>query len=408
MKNVIKLIALSAVSVILINVSFVFAQDWPQWRGVNRDGKIIGFEVPEKWPAELTHKWKVTVGTGDATPSLVDGRLYVFTRQDEDEIIRCIDAENGEELWRNSYSAQSVTGPARSHPGPRSSPTVTDGMVITLGVGSVLSCLDKATGEVVWRNDEFSEIVPAYFTGMSPIVINGMCIAHLGGKDKAAIVAFDLATGTEKWRWIGDGPAYGSPVLLSIEGNEQVISQTDKNLVSLSAADGKLLWQIPTPPQRRFYNSASPVIDGQTVIYTGHGLGTKAVTVQKVDDNFNVRELWSNEELGTAYNTPVLKGGVLYGLSNRGRLYCMNAGTGEINWTDGASHKNFGAILDAGSVIIALPSESKLTVYMHSGTEYQELVSYTVADSPVYAHPVIVGNRIYIKDNDSLAMWIIE
>jgi len=408
MKNVNRLIAVIAGFAIIISVGFAFAQDWPQWRGVNRDGKVTGFKTPAQWPAELTQKWKITVGTGDATPALVDGKLYVFTRQDEDEIIRCLDAESGKELWQTRYTAQSVTGPARSHPGPRSTPTVSDGMVITLGVGNILSCLEKATGKVVWRYEEFSEVVPAYFSGMSPIIVDKMCITHLGGKDNGEVLAFDLATGKEKWKWTGNGPAYASPILLTVEGTKQVVAQTNKNIVSLNVADGRLLWQVPTPPQRRFYNSASPIVDGQTVFYTGHGPVTKAVMIEKEGNGFSVKELWSNEEMGTAYNTPVLKNGLLFGLSNRGRLYCMDAGTGQIAWADDSSHKNFGSILDAGSVMLALPSESELIAFKPSGGEYVELARIKVADTPVYAHPVITGNRIYVKDNETLTLWTIE
>jgi len=408
MRNVNLLIASISGFILLIVAADVFPQDWPQWRGTNRDGKVEEFAAPAKWPTELTQKWKITVGTGDATPALVDGKLYVFTRQDEDEIIRCMDAGTGKELWQDRYRAQAVTGSARTHPGPRSSPTVSDGKVITLGVSGILSCLDRRTGNLVWRHDEFTKAVPQFFTGMSPIIVDKMCIVHLGGKDNGEIVAFDLDTGKEMWKWTGDGPAYGSPILLAVEGTKQVVVQTEINIVSIALADGMLLWQVPAPVQRRFFNSATPIVDGQMVIYSGQGQGTKALTVQKQGNDFTVKELWSNEELGTAYNTPVLKDGFLFGLSDRGRLYCMNADTGQIAWTDDTSHKNFGALLGAGSVILALPSESELIAFMPSSKEYEELARIKVADTPVYAHPVIAGNRIYVKDNETLTMWTID
>ena len=144
------------------------------------------------------------------------------------------------------------------------------------------------------------------------------------------------------------------------------------------------------------------------MIYTGHGLGTKAVKVQKQGDGFTLKELWNNPDLTTAYNTPVLKNGLLFGLSNRGRLFCLNAGTGKTVWTDNTSHKNFGALLDAGSVILTLPSNSGLIAFEPSSKEYVELANIKVAETPVYAHPVIAGNRIYVKDQETLTMWTIE
>ena len=117
-----------------ISASCAFAQDWSQWRGSNRDGKASEFSAPKTWPKELNQKWKVTVGLGDATPALVGNKLFIFARQGDDEVIRCLDAANGKELWQEKYAAQAVSGPASQHSGPRSSPTVADGKIVTLGV----------------------------------------------------------------------------------------------------------------------------------------------------------------------------------------------------------------------------------------------------------------------------------
>ena len=130
------------------------AQDWPQWRGQNREGKAIGFKAPAPWPATLNKQWTTQVGTGDATPALVGDKLYVFTRQGADEVLVCLNANNGKEIWQKKYPAQAVTGAASRHPGPRSSPTVAEGKVLTLGVGGVVTCFDANTGEQLWQKDE--------------------------------------------------------------------------------------------------------------------------------------------------------------------------------------------------------------------------------------------------------------
>src|SRR6266540_5431448 len=141
-------------------VSVVRAQDWPQWRGPNRDAKAAAFNAPKTWPKELTRKWKVTVGLGDATPALVGDRLYVFTRQEANEVISSLDAACGKEGWQDKYEAQGATGPASGHAGPRCSPTVADGKVLTLGVRGTLSCTEAASGKKLWRKDDFSGAAP--------------------------------------------------------------------------------------------------------------------------------------------------------------------------------------------------------------------------------------------------------
>ena len=396
--------------VILLTAGHIFAQDWPQWRGPNRDGKVSGFTAPQKWPDTLTQKWKTTVGLGDATPALVGDKLYVFTRQDANEVTLCMNAGDGKEVWRDKYEAQAVTGAPSRHPGPRSSPAVADGKVVTLGVGGVLSCLDAATGKVVWRKDEFPKVVPQFFTATSPIIVDGMAVAQLGGQGNGAIMAFDLATGNQKWKWAVEGPEYASPVVMTVDGTKQIVTLTENSIVGVGAADGKLLWQLPFVPQRMAYNAATPIVDGQTVIYTGSGRGAKAIKVEKQADAFAAKELWSNPDLAPQFNSPVLKDGLLFGLSNRGNLFCINAQTGQTAWTDATQRDRggFGAIVSAGSVLLALPSSSELTVFKSDGKEYSEVAKYKVSETPIYAHPVIAGNRIFIKDQETVAMWTVE
>ncbi len=410
MKNTNLFSALVVGCMILICATCALAQDWPQWRGANRDGNVASFTVPEKWPTELTEKWTVTVGTGDATPALVGDKVFVFARVGENEVISCLDAGSGKMLWERPYPAQAVTGAASRHPGPRSSPAVADGKIATVGVGGVLYCLDAATGNVAWHADPFPKVVPKFFTSSSPIIVDGMVIAHLGGAGNGAIIAYELATGNEKWRWAGEGPDYASPALLTVEGTKQVVTLTEKSIVGIGASDGKLLWQLPFLPQRRAYNAATPIINGQTVIYTGAARGCKAVKIEKEGDGFVAKELWSNPELAPQFNTPVLKDGLLFGLSDRGNLFCINAETGQTAWTDATSRdrSGFGAIVSAGSVMLALPSSSELIVFKPSGKEFSELARIKVANTPTYAHPLIAGNRIFVKDQDALALLTIE
>jgi outer membrane protein assembly factor BamB len=185
--------------VILAGVGCVSAQDWPQWRGPNRDGKLSGFIAPQNWPKELTQKWKVAVGVGDSSPALVGGKLYTFGRQEANEVIRCIEAVSGKVLWQEIYPAQFVvTGVSARHPGTRSSPVVADGKLCVLGVGGILSCVDAASGKVLWRKQSAADYLDTAYqfeSSMSPLVVDGLCLVYVGGKGQGALVAFDLVTG---------------------------------------------------------------------------------------------------------------------------------------------------------------------------------------------------------------------
>jgi outer membrane protein assembly factor BamB len=392
----------------LICATSTFSQDWPQFRGISRDSRVTGFKAPQRWPQNLSRIWKVNVGFGDATPVLSGNRIYLATRQGSDEVTLCLDAATGKELWKNSYSVAAVTGPSSSHPGPRSTPTLSDGKIVTFGVTGILSCLDAATGKVVWRKENPGNEVPQFFTAMSPLVADGICIAHLGTQNKGEVVALDLSTGAERWKWTGDGPAYASPSLMTIDGRKQVILQTEKNLISINLTDGKLLWQVPTPVQQRFYNCPSPYVNGQIIYYTGQGTGTKAVLVSRDGEKYVTKELWSNPEAGAKWNTPVLKDGFLYGFNDQKRIYCLDASTGKTAWTDNTVNSDFATIIDCGTVIIGLPSTANLLVFKPDNKQYTEIARYKVSETAIYAFPVVAGNMIYIKDAESLILYKLD
>lgn len=383
------------------------AQDWPQWRGANRDGKVMGFTAPVTWPKQLKSQWKVAVGPGDSTPALVGEKLFVFTRDGDEEMVLCFNAADGKEVWRDKYPAPKVTGAAGRHPGPRSSPVVADGKVVTLGVGGTVSCLDTASGKLVWRKDDASGSVPKFFTSMSPLITDGLAIVHIGGEGKGIVIAYELANGNAKWKWAGEGPGYASPVLMTADGVKQVVIETEKSVVGLAVADGKLLWQAAFTPSGMGTNSASPIVDGQTVIVSGQGRGTKAFKIAKEGDAFVAKELWSSKT-GTVFNTPVLKDGKLFGISEGGFLYCMNAADGKDLWTTNDKLDRFGAVIDGGSCLLALSINSQLIVYEPSDKEYKELAKTKVSDKQIYAHPVVAGKRIFVRDTDSLALFTLD
>jgi outer membrane protein assembly factor BamB len=340
----------------------------------------------------------------------VGDKLFVFARQEGNEVTLCLDAATGKEIWRDQYESQGATGASgRAHPGPRSSPTVAEGKVVTLGVRGILSCLEADTGKLVWRKDDFQGSWPQFFTSSSPIVVDGLSIAQLGGDSNGAIVAYELATGNQQWKWTGDGTAYASPVLLTVHDTKVIVTLTEENIVGIGVADGKLLWETPFAGGGRSYNAATPIVEGQTIIYCGSGRGTKAVEIDKQGDQLAAKELWSNADESVQFNTPVLKNGLLFGLSNRGNLFCVNAQSGQTAWTSAIGGRGgFGSVVDAGSVMLALTPSAQLLVFEPTDKGFEQLASYKVTENETYAHPIAAGNGFYIKDQDSVALWTVD
>jgi outer membrane protein assembly factor BamB len=393
---------------VLSSMSCALAQDWPQWLGANRDGQA-DFKTPDKWPEQLTQKWTVSVGIGVATPALVGDKLYVFARADDSEVLRCLNAATGEEIWQDKYAIEGADGPARNYAGPRSSPTVAEGKVVTYGVRGTLSCLDASTGKVLWRKDSVDQNWPRFYTSSSPLVADGMCIALIGGEE-GSITAFDLSNGDVKWEWTGDGAAYASPALVEVNGVKAVVAETDKRIVAVGLADGKLLWEKPfAGSDRRSYNMGTPLFVDGTLYYSGDGRGTTACRLKKGETGFTDTELWINTDDSTKFSTPVFKDDLFFGLSESNQLFCLNTKDGKTVWSqDIDGNRGFGSIVTAGPVAMALTPKGELIVFELDGTGYKQLASYKVAQNDPKAYPVVSDNRIYVKDQDSLVLWTVE
>jgi outer membrane protein assembly factor BamB len=397
------------IGVAALLVSLPLAADWPQWRGPNRDGVTRDFVAPTTWPATLKESWKVTVGEGHSSPVMSEGRVYLLARQGEDEVVLCLEAPTGKQVWRASYPAAYTMNPAAtSHgKGPKSTPIVSGGKLFTFGINGVLSCFDAKSGKLHWRKEfskQYPNTSPLYGTAMSPIVVNGLCIVHVGGHDKGALTAFDTETGAVKWTNAEDGPAYLSPVLATLAGESQLVTYTQSNVVGISATTGKLLWKMANKVPYDV-NSVSPVVYKDLVIFSIHEKGVGAVRLSRQGTQLFAKEVWRNPAYESYMNTPVLAGNRLVGFSHKkkGQFFCLDAESGKMLWESSGRMGENAAILNAGDLFLVLTDEAKLFVLKNDATGFAPVKEYQVANSPTWAHPVLLGNRILVKDKTTLA-----
>jgi outer membrane protein assembly factor BamB len=398
-------------SVIALCPAFCRAQDWPQWRGSNRDGIVVGFSEPKTWPERLVKKWEATVGIGHSSPVVVGPKVYLFARQKEDEVIFCLDLDTGKVLWRDQYAVPYQMNPAATKhgKGPKSTPVVRNGRVYTLGITGILSCYDALSGKLRWRKDfasQFSSTSPYFGTAMSPVIDGGLLIAHVGGHDSGALTAFDAQTGEPRWSWKGDGPGYASPLVVELGGVRQVVTQSQKQLIGVSATDGALLWSIPfTTPYVQ--NIVTPIIYKETLIFSGLNKGVMAIRLIRKGSAWTTEKVWENSEISFYMSTPVLHENLLLGMSNRtkGQFVCLDARTGAQIWAGDSRQGENAAIVKGGEKLFSLTTDAELIVSRITSNGLEPLKRYTVAGSPTWAHPVIVGNRVLIKDESTLALW---
>jgi outer membrane protein assembly factor BamB len=384
--------------------------DYTQWRGANRDGSASSFSAPSSWPETLTQRWKVEVGLGYATPLVVGNRIYVFSRQGDNEAMSALDIATGKQIWQTGYPVRFEMNKAasRHQAGPKSTPVFAAGKLFSIGMTGIVTAFDAATGKQLWQKPG-SDIVPMYTThAFSPVVDGGLVFFHLGGHNQGTLTAFDVNTGMPKWSWNGDGPGYGSPIVVTIDGTRQIIALTQGKLVGLDASAGTLLWERPFV-SANFTNSVTPILHDHTLIVSNGG-PVVAVTVMKRNNQWAVEDAWQNPDVPFRLSNAAVIGDAVYGLSTRnmGQYFAIDVKTGKTLWTSEPRQGSNAALVKAGDIWFSLEDDGELVVARASHTAFEPLRRYKVADTETWAQPTISGNRILVKDISSLALWTLN
>ena len=252
-----------------------------------------------------------------------------------------------------------------------------------------MGCRQRQTGMAEARHGSRDAGTPTH--AFSPIVDGGRVIFHVGGHDKGALTAFDLATGDVRWSWSGDGPGYASPIVAELGGTRQVVTPTQTKIVGVDAATGALLWERPLVHQF-VSNSITPLVSGQTVIVAGTG-PLMAFAVAKRGTQWTTEPLWENADLPLRFSTPVASGNTLIGLSGRnsGQYFAIDASTGKTLWTSDGRQAPHASLARAGDLLFSLESDGELVIVRSSQTAFEPVRRYTVATSETWAQPAISG-----------------
>ena len=384
--------------------------DWTEWRGPNRDGAVTGFSAPATWPERLIQKWKVEVGLGYASPLLVGDRLYLFSRQGEDEVMSALDASSGKTIWQTKYPVSfTMHSAAVKHgPGPKSTPTFAGGKIFAIGMTGVVTAFDAASGRQLWQKPG-SSVVPMYTShAFSPLVNGGVVIFHVGGHNEGALTAYDVNTGDVKWAWKGDGPGYGSPILADIDGTRQLVTITQAKMIGVDPTSGALLWERPFV-SANFTNAPTPILYGQTLIASNGG-PTTGITVSKQNNQWTTQVAWENPDIPYRFSNPIIVRDALFGLTtkNSGQYFAADPKTGKTTWTSEPRQAGNAAILHSGDVVFSLQDDGELVIFRSTPAGMEQVHRYKVADSETWTQPTLSGNRIFVKDVSNLTLWTLN
>lgn len=384
---------------------------WAEWRGPARDGVVPAAAVPAAWPEALTEAWAVEAGEGYSTPVVGDGRVFVHMRRDPEEMVLALDLATGTPLWADWWEAPFTKNPYATSmaKGPNATPLLADGRLYTLGVSAVLTAHDAATGKVLWRHDYSKDIDSSKLfcgTAMSPILVDGAILVHIGDDRGGVFRAFDAVTGAIKWEQAGPGPGYASPVLATIDGEKQIVTMTDKSVVGVSTSTGAILWSSPFPDEWN-ENIVTPVVSGDMIVVSGTRKGTYGLKVGRDAGAWTVVEAWHSPETAMYMSSPVLHDGMLYGFSSRrkGQFFALDPATGKTRWmTEGRDAGNAHMVV-AGGHIVAQLETGEMIVAPASDDGFTVARRYATGKSATYTHPVFTSGGVLVRDATHLRFW---
>lgn len=377
--------------------------DWPQWRGIHRDGTSAEHGLVEHWPdAGPRIEWRTTVGAGYSGVAVSDGRLYTLGDLDGVQYLFCLDALTGKESWRHEL------GPPFRHPygdGPRSTPLVDGDVVFAVGTQGTLLAANRATGETVWRHDlvrAFDARLPSYGFSSSPLVLDDKLFIEAGGAN-GTFMAFRKAGGEVVWSSQHDLPAYSSPIVATIHGTRQIVFWSAGGLRALSPDDGALLWKYDSqtlcPATGAALNTGTPILTGPERIFMSSGSGATLLHVVRTDSGFRAEPVWHSEQMRSDVNTPVLVGQYVYGF-HRGVLQSLDVRTGDVRWR--ARGLARGSLVAADGKLIVLGEAGNLALVSATPDAYVPLATAQVLDGRNWTAPSLADGRLYLRNQDTL------
>lgn len=386
-------------------------EDWPRWRGRQGEGTWHGPLLLTSWPeGSLKRVWKQVIGGGYGGVSVVDGRVYVMDRQlvpDEVERVLCFDAVGGDLLWSHSYQVD-YSGVAYGN-GPRTTPTIVEGRVFTLGAVGHLICFEADSGEVVWSKDlvaDFGARVPLWGLSASPLVFENMLIVHAGVEPNGCYLAFDRKSGDLHWQSLSDPTGYATPIIVQAGPDVQLVVWTPVSVRGLDPRTGSLLWTEPFEVTNGTA-VATPIFQEGLVVVSSYYDGTKAICLSEQPNEVEVS--WHDRRnLRGLMSQPLYRSGYVYLLDKRHGLTCFELASGEKQWDDdnrmtpkGRNPQATMVWLDEEDKVLALNSDGDLILMRLNPEGYTELArSNIIGDT--WAHPGYAGNCIYARSDEEI------
>jgi outer membrane protein assembly factor BamB len=386
--------------------------DWTGFRGPRRDGRLAGVRIKTDWRQPPQELWRHRIGPGWSSFAVVGDSLYTQEQRGDDEYVVCYSAATGAEVWTHHDAtrfSEMVAGP-----GPRATPTFHAGRLYAFGANGHLSCLDAASGKSLWLRDVVADSkasVPQWGFASSPLVAQGMVTVFAGAPKGKTLVAYNAEKGELAWT-AGVGPesdkaamSYCSPQLATIHGVDQILLATDAGLSAFEPDSGRELWHHSCPAEN-MARIVQPALvgDGDVLIGTNLGIGTRRISVRRDGETWLTEEKWTNRKIKLYFNDVVVVNGYFYGFDS-GKLVCIRLEDGSAAWrVRGYGNGQVLLLADQG-LLLVLCEDGNVALVSAQPEKHQELCRFKAIEGKTWNHPVIAHGKLFVRNGEEIACF---
>lgn len=381
--------------------------DWPQFRGVNRDGVVTGTSIATNWneqPPKLL--WKERVGPAWSAVTVIGDLLFTQEQRGEREAVVCYNASTGKEVWVHEDDGRFYE--AVSGAGPRATPTFADGKIYTLGSTGILNCLDASTGKKQWSHNlviDANAVVPMWGLSSSPLVTDGAVVVYGGGENQSNLIAYAADSGKELWRAPAGTQSYASAQLGTICGKSQIMVLSDQGLTSVEPEQGKVLWNAPRPTQGPPPSLQPHVIDdNHVVIATLVGMGIGMLDVTHAKGTWTPTQKWDSQQVKAEFSEYVIHEGHAYGFD--GAIFCcVDLDSGKRQWKKGRYGRGQVILLADQALLLILSETGDAVLLAANPAKHDELGRFAAVEGKCWNHPVVAHNRLFVRNAEEMACY---
>lgn len=381
-------------------------QDFPEFLGAGGRNAVTGVDLSRDWSKPPRLLWRQPIGLGWSSFAVVGSSAVTLEQRGDQELVVCYDLHTGKPQWAHAHENTRFHD-SQGGDGPRSTPSIYEGRVYSMGATGILDCLDGATGNVIWSHNVLNspDHNQPFGKSCSPLIVGDLVVVT-GAPDGPSLIAYRISDGSRAWSGGTESPAYASPVVATLAGTRQIVTVNVGSVTGHDSADGHLLWRFDWPGDMPKTIQPITINSDRLLISAGYGLGTTLLNVTTEGGALSVSPLWTSRHLKPKLSNNIIRGNFLYGLDDPGVLTCLDLSSGKRMWRDGSY--GFGQLLLVGDQVLVECESGQVALVQAASDGLHELGRFQALQTQTWSGPALAGHILLVRSDRQAACFELQ